>query len=144
MSINIVGPGKIQTPSSQFVTQVTAHLEYRLEDVADDELAWEVLGNSENRIVLQAQRDSASGLIAWTGEITIPTARAATEQQLRVAIEEWEILPVTEDAADHTVYLPGVHNQSGGGTPPTEDDPYRGQLSRADRRLLYRDAIALG
>ena len=144
VSINIVGPGKIQTPSSQYVTQVTAHLEYRLEDVADDELAWEALGNGENRIVLQAQRDSASGLIAWTGEITIPTARAANEQQLRVAIEEWEILPVTEDAADHTVYLPGVHNQSGEGTPPTEGDPYRGQLPRSDRRLLYRDAIALG
>ena len=83
-------------------------------------------------------------MIAWTGEITIPTARAANEQQLRVAIEEWEILPVTEDAADHTVYLPGVHNQNGEQTPPTEDDPYRGQLPRSDRRLLYRDAIALG
>lgn len=141
VSINILGPGKIQTPSSPFVTQVTAHLEYRLADVADEELGWDALSNGGNRIVLQAQRDPASGLIAWRGEIEFPTIRAADEQQLRVAIEEWEILPVTEDA--HTLYLPLVSNQTGQDAPPSEADPYRGQLSRTDRRLLYRDYIPL-
>ncbi|MEZ4832575.1 MAG: hypothetical protein R2873_11355 [Caldilineaceae bacterium] len=142
--INITGPGKIQTADSTFVTEITAHLEYRLDEVEDDELGWEPLNRGENRIVLQAQRDPAGGLVSWTGEIDIPQVRAANERQLRVVIEEWEILPEIEDAADYNVYLPSVSGQTGDDTPPSEDDLTRGQLSRVDRRLLYRDAIPLG
>jgi hypothetical protein len=138
--INILGPGKLVAANQGFATEITAHLEFKLANVADDELAWEVLDAGANRVVLQAEREPG-GLVAWKGEIQLPSGRQG-EQELRVAIEEWEILPEVEGEAENTVYLPSI--SGGGGGEPSGDDPYRGQQPRENRRLLYRDFIALG
>jgi hypothetical protein len=136
--VKILGPGQLAAAQAG-VTQITAHVEAKLAEVSDPELAWEAVGSNGNRIVLRAQRDPG-GLVAWVGDIQLPTARAGDQQPLRVVIEEWEILSLVEGEAENGLFLPLI---SGGAGQPTDEDPYRGQQPRNDRRLLYRDFIPL-
>jgi hypothetical protein len=139
--VKILGPGKLAAAQAG-VTQITAHVEMQLAEVSDPELAWEAVGSNGNRISLQAQRDPG-GLVAWVGDIQIPTARTGDQQPLRVVIEEWEILSLVEGEAENGIYLPLVSGGAGQPDEPTDEDPYRGQQLRDDRRLLYRDFIPL-
>jgi hypothetical protein len=58
-------------------------------------------------------------------------------------IEEWEILSQVEGEAENGLFLPLISGGAGQPGEPADEDPYRGQQPRDDRRLLYRDFIPL-
>lgn len=160
VDVSVLGPSVIAMATGPEPPRMAVMVEQATEGVDDDVLGWEPVPGHQPT-PLEPERDP-SGQTLWTGTVRLPAPRAGGGgRRLRLVIEEFELVPDSDDRTDPRPGAPGDREptDSGvtgrgpgrrqpdggapgsgpGGAPRRRDEAVRGEL----RRVLYRDIVPL-